>query len=185
MTRLVLSLMATTLLLALFRATDVAGRGLEGQAVAIPRFEQVAPGLYRGGQPTPAGFEFLKWRGIRTVINLREELDERAPVEKLGFKYVHIPLDAWDPVSDRAIKAFFAVVNAPANQPVFVHCQRGSDRTGVMIGFYRIAIQSWTAERAYQEARALGMRWWYGGLKRQLYDFAERPRLASELPTAK
>jgi len=77
-------------------------------------------------------------------------------VEKLGFEYVHIPLDAWDPVSDQALKTFFTVMNTPAYQPVFVHCKRGSDRTGVMIGFYRIAIQG-CADRAYREARALGM----------------------------
>jgi protein tyrosine phosphatase (PTP) superfamily phosphohydrolase (DUF442 family) len=173
MTRLVSTLTGVTLALALFYATDVISKGPEGQAGAIPRFEQVAPGLYRGGQPTPAGFEFLKWRGIRTVINLREELDEREQVEKLGFKYVYIPLDAWDPVSDQALKTFLTVVNTAAYQPVFVHCKRGSDRTGVMIGFYRMAMQGWTADRAYAEARALGMRWWHRGLERQLHDFAD------------
>jgi len=172
MTRLVSPLAAATLLLALFCATDVVSEGLEGQAAAIPRFEQVAPGLYRGGQSTPAGFEFLKWKDIRTVINLRQELDERAQVEKLGFKFVHIPLNGWDPVSDQALKRFFTVVNTPAYQPVFVHCKHGSVRTGVMIGFYRIAIQGWTADRAYREARALGLSWWHRGLRRQLYDFA-------------
>lgn len=141
---------------------------------AIRRFEQVAPGLYRGGQPTATGFGFLKWRGIRTIINLRVELDERARVEAWGFKYVYIPLDAGDPIPERAIKTFFSTVNDPANQPVFVHCQRGSDRTGVMVGLFRIAMQGWDAERAYEEARGLGMRWWRRGLKRQLYEFAAK-----------
>ena len=144
------------------------------RAAAIRRFEQVAPGLYRGGQPTAAGFGFLKWRGIRTVINLREELDERALVEALGFKYIYMPLDAGDPVTDQAIRTFFTTINDPANQPVFVHCQRGSDRTGIMVGFFRIAMQGWDPERAYREARLMGMRWWYRGLKRQLYEFAEK-----------
>lgn len=142
---------------------------------AIPRFQHVAPGLFRGGQPTPEGFGFLKWRGIKTVINLRQEHDERELVEKLGMKYVYIPLDAWDPVANQAVKEFFSVVNDPESQPVFVHCRRGSDRTGLMVGLYRIAFEGWDGPRAYKEARALGMRWWYRGLKRQLYDFAARP----------
>jgi protein tyrosine/serine phosphatase len=145
----------------------------------------VVPGLYRGGQPTPAGFRFLKWRGIKTVINLREEHDQRELVEKLGMKYVHIPLNAWDPVSDDAIRTFFRAVNDPANQPVFVHCQRGTDRTGVMVGFYRIAFEGWDGPRAYKEARAIGMRWWYRGLKKQLLGFAERRAMARDLLVGK
>jgi tyrosine-protein phosphatase SIW14 len=144
-------------------------------APAIPRFQRVAPGLFRGGQPTPEGFGFLQWRGIKTVVNLREEYDEKELVEKLGMKYVYIPLDAWDPVPDQAVKEFFRVVNDPESQPVFVHCRRGSDRTGIMVGFYRIVFDGWDGRRAYKEARALGMRWWYRGLKKQLYDFAARP----------
>ena len=50
----------------------------------LPRFHEVAPGLYRGGQPTRAGFEHLKERGVKTVINLRDERDERKLVEELG-----------------------------------------------------------------------------------------------------
>lgn len=179
MNRGVLSLTAATLLMALSCATQAGSHGPERLTVLIPRFEQVAPGLFRGGQPTPAGFELLRARGIRTVINLRQELDEKAQVEKLGFEYVHIPLNGWDRVSDQALKRFFAVVNTPACQPVFVHCKYGSDRTGVMIGLYRIANQGWTADRAYGEARALGMGWRHREFKRQLYDFASQRGLAS------
>jgi tyrosine-protein phosphatase SIW14 len=166
------------LVLALSVLTVAGGRllsaGREQPAPSIPQFQQVTPELFRGGQPAPEGFGFLKWRGIRTVINLREEHDERELVEKLGMNYVYIPLDAWDRVPDQAIKRFFNVVNDPASQPVFVHCRRGADRTGFMIGLYRIAEQGWSARQAYGEARALGLRWWYRGLKHQLYDFAER-----------
>lgn len=139
---------------------------------AIPRFQQVAPNLYRGGQPDPAGFEFLKQKGVKTIINLRREYDEKELVEKLGMKYVGIPLDARETISDQAIKQFFSIVSDPAHQPVFVHCRRGADRTGVMVGFYRIAYRGWDGPKAYDEAREVGMRWWYRGLKRQLYEFA-------------
>jgi tyrosine-protein phosphatase SIW14 len=167
------------LVLALSVLTVAGGRllsaGREQPAPSIPQFQQVTPELFRGGQPAPEGFGFLKWRGIKTVVNLREEYDEKELVEKLGMKYVYIPLDAWDPVPDQAVKEFFRVVNDPESQPVFVHCRRGSDRTGIMVGFYRIVFDGWDGRRAYKEARALGMRWWYRGLKKQLYDFAARP----------
>ena len=60
----------------------------------IPRFAILDDGLYRGGQPTEKGFEFLKQKGIRTVINLRaEDNSEVRTVERLGMHYFHIPVD--------------------------------------------------------------------------------------------
>jgi tyrosine-protein phosphatase SIW14 len=162
--------------LAAFGFSGIAGvcADIPRQEKALPRFHEVAPGLYRGGQPKREGFDLLKQRGVKTIINLREERDERELVEGLGLKYVYIPLDARDQVSTDDITTFLATVSDPAHQPVFVHCRRGADRTGFMIGLYRIARQGWTAEQAYDEARAIGMRWWYRGLKRQLYEFAAK-----------
>ena len=140
----------------------------------LPRFYQVAPGVYRGGQPKDGGFELLKQRGVKTIINLRDEHDERERVEALGFHYVYLPMDARDEISAGTIQTFLDTVSDPARQPVFIHCQRGADRTGFMVGLYRIAKQGWSAEKAYDEARDIGMRWWYRGLKRQIFEFAEK-----------
>ena len=48
-----------------------------------------------------------------------------------------------------------------------------------MVGLYRIAFQGWDGKRAYEEARAMGMRWWYRDLKKQLHEFAAK-RSASQ-----
>jgi tyrosine-protein phosphatase SIW14 len=143
----------------------------------IPRFQMLADGIYRGGQPDLKGFEFLKQQGIRTIINLREDNHgEKAIVEKLGMKSVHIPVTVTPfapgskiPLS--AIAKYFEVLNNPENYPIFFHCRRGADRTGAMAGFYRIIHQGWEGRKAYSEARDVGMRWWYPGLKGQLQDF--------------
>jgi protein-tyrosine phosphatase len=55
---------------------------------------------------------------------------------------------------------------------VFVHCKRGADRTGAVVGLYRVLRQDWSVDRAYDEARAIGMRWWYSGVKKQLEGLA-------------
>jgi len=156
------------------------GEGSSVPAPGIPRFQAVTESLFRGGQPTDTGFRFLKQKGIKTVVNLREENDERELVERLGMKYIHIPSKAWDPFPEQAIQTFFQVLNDPSNRPVFVHCGRGADRTGAMVGLFRIAFQGWDGKRAYQEARAMGMRWWYRDLKKQLYEFAEKPFAGQE-----
>lgn len=150
----------------------------------IPRFQQVADGLFRGGQPGRQGFSFLKQQGVKTVINLTEGNGEERIVRSLGMNYVHIPLTVlpWTKIPDAEIRQFFDVVDKPSNFPVFVHCHRGADRTGAMVGFYRIAVQGWDGSRAINEARDIGMRWWYAGLKQQLYNFKPKSSLGLVIP---
>src|SRR5213083_2578294 len=76
---------------------------------AIPRFQMIASGLYRGGQPEREGFEYLKNSGIKTVINLRTENDEELIVKELGMSYIHIPISIkpWSKVPDAAIDEYF------------------------------------------------------------------------------
>jgi len=139
----------------------------------VPRFQKVAEGLYRGGQPTREGFEALRRMGIKTIVNLRAEHDEQALVKELGMNHVHIPLNSADRIPEEAIQTFLRVLADRGDQPVFVHCMRGADRTGVMVGLYRIAYEGWSADKAYEEARDLGMRWWHRELRHQLYEFSE------------
>jgi protein tyrosine/serine phosphatase len=141
----------------------------------IPRFSMLAEGLYRGGQPTEKGFQFLKEKGIKTVINLRaEDSREGKIVEKLGMHYVKIPVNEarpWSKLPAGAIGKYFELINNPTNYPIFFHCRRGADRTGTFAALYRIAVHRWTPKKAYDEAREIGMRWYFRGFKDQIYDF--------------
>ena len=141
----------------------------------IPRFATLADGLYRGGQPTEKGFQFLREKGVKTIINLRaEDKSEAALVESMGMKYIGIPVEEvrpWSQIPNSAIAKYFELVNNPANYPIFFHCRRGADRTGAFAALYRIVRQQWNAQKAYQEARDIGMRWFYAGLKAQIMNF--------------
>jgi protein tyrosine/serine phosphatase len=173
--------------LVLFSALMTAGPLSEGPGEGdIPRFGTLADGLYRGGQPTTKGFQLLKQKGIKTIVNLRAEDNSEAPiVENLGMNYIHIPVDQvrpWSKLPEAAIAKYFELVNNPANYPMFFHCRRGADRTGAFAAMYRMALQQWDAERAYREARDIGMRWYFGGLKSQIYGF--KPMAVAELQPA-
>ncbi len=161
-------------LVALFRAVLAQSTREISKSQAILRFDRVAEGFYRGGQPHRQGFEYLKQLGVKTVINLRAENQEAEEVKSLGLHYVHIPMSAWEHVPESKIQMFFQVLRDRDSYPVFVHCERGADRTGFMVGLYRIAFEGWSGDRAYEEARAHGMYPWYLGLKHQLYGFADR-----------
>jgi len=152
----------------------------------IPRFGILAEGLYRGGQPTERGFRLLREKGVKTVINLRAEDNSEQPiVEKLGMKYIRIPvaeIRPWSQIPADAIAKYFELVNNRENYPIFFHCRRGADRTGVLAALYRMALQGWGASKAYDEARDIGMRWYFAGLKAQINDF--HPPAPTELQPA-
>ena len=164
-----------TILLMLLPALLAAGPLSElPKGIEIPRFQMITEGLFRGGQPDEKGFAFLKERGIKTVINLRQENDEAAIVKKLGMNYIQIAVEdprPWSKISDTAIAKYFEVLNDPANYPIFFHCRRGADRTGAMAAFYRIVNQGWNSKKAYSEARDIGLRWWHKGIKEQVSKF--------------
>ena len=137
------------------------------QSVAnIVRFAQVDARLFRGGQPELADFAQLRDMGIDTVVSFRVDDDERATVEALGMKFVHLPVSmkpfgVGGPVSRATIDAFFKVVDDPASGEVFVHCRHGKDRTGLFVSLYRVTRQGWDVDDAYREARDIGMSWWH------------------------
>ena len=170
-------------------AAAIAGAG-EPVAPELPikRFLKVSDHLYRGGQPDDDGFRALRDLGIRTVISLREDPDERAVVESLGMAFIHIPVTfdvfGGDLPGD-AVQRFMEVVDNPANGPVFLHCRRGADRTGAFVGLYRMTRQQWSLDRAYREARDVGMRWWYTDVKGELRRWAHRLQETAAAATAR
>lgn len=92
--------------------------------------------LYRGPQPEEKEFEKLKQKGIKTVVNFRDEPKwiewEKSKVEALGMKYVNLPWNIMKPADPKLMDRFFEVLSDPKNQPVFFHCKHGRDRSGVM-----------------------------------------------------
>jgi tyrosine-protein phosphatase SIW14 len=83
------------------------------------------------------------------------------------MKFYAIRMTASHPPSENDIHQFLEIVNDPANQPVFVHCEDGHIRTGVMTAIYRINHEGWTADQAYTEMKKYHFHcFWHHGLKR-------------------
>jgi tyrosine-protein phosphatase SIW14 len=127
----------------------------------IPRFGEVTPSLYRGGQPTHEGFRHLAKMGIDIVVDLRGSRDsERRVVTKLGMRYVPLHWQCYSP-RDENFAQFLTLLRENPGKKVFVHCRVGDDRTGMDIAAYRIAEQGWTAEEARKEMEAYGVNWFH------------------------
>ena len=149
--------------------------GQNSKGKELPNFHRVNQDLYRGGQPSEDGLKHLRELGIKTVINLRDD-DERADTEGAaalgaGLRYFNLPLASFHRPSDHEVAEILSVINEPDNQPVFLHCKRGSDRTGIIVAVYRIDHDGWTGSQAKDEAKRFGLGFWQVRLKDYLDDY--------------
>lgn len=149
--------------------------------VDIPNFYQVDERLYRGGQPKPQGFQKLKSLGIKTVISLRGDdkktYEEKEALKALGIEFYNLPMSVYAHPSDKLILSFLETVLNKNNQPVFLHCESGRDRTGAIVAVYRVVVSGLTIKQAYKEAKNLGF-WPYRGeaeLKNFIHQLKDKP----------
>jgi protein tyrosine/serine phosphatase len=130
----------------------------------LPNFHEVYPYLYRGGEPTEAGMSQLKTKGVGTIIDLRakteQEIAEAKIAKQLGFKYINLPMTSEAPTPAQINKVLSSIedakkkhMNGDTHSAVFVHCAHGSDRTGCMIGIWRVSRDGWDYPTAYKEMR--------------------------------
>lgn len=134
----------------------------------VPNFAVVAPGIYRGAAPNDVGLARIKALGVKTVIDLRIEKkgqkEEEAAAKALGLNRVRIPMGAEAPTK-KQVDQFLALLDKASTEPVFVHCQHGADRTGAMIGIYRVTRQGWNFDKTWQEMRKYGFKTFLTALK--------------------
>ncbi|WP_150050861.1 fused DSP-PTPase phosphatase/NAD kinase-like protein [Methylomonas rhizoryzae] len=115
--------------------------------------------IYRGGQPNPNGFKYLKEKNINTIIKLNSEQlgSEKTTTNQLGIKLVLTIIDSSDlyyainnSVYSQINFAMKALMNRK-NWPIYVHCQNGWDRTGLIIALFRVCHDRYSKEDAYNE----------------------------------
>lgn len=137
--------------LVLFRIMNIS------EDIGIPNLAQVEGTILRGGQPTADGFNWLKANGITRIVKLNLEAegsDDQAVA--LGIEVVYCPIDldqqlVFRPKLETVNKAVDAI------QPgTFIHCRHGEDRTGLIVGCYRVDKQGWNKDAALAEMKQRG-----------------------------
>jgi protein tyrosine/serine phosphatase len=127
----------------------------------LPNFHRVSARLFRGGRPTREGMAALEQLGVRTIVDLRDRSGisfvDRTRARAHGIRYHRIPLGKLRGPTPATMARILRILADPESGPVYVHCRRGSDRTGTVIACHRIANEGWTAEEAIAEARERGM----------------------------
>jgi tyrosine-protein phosphatase SIW14 len=149
-----------------------------GSAPGIRNFDEVNEHLYRGGQPTNAGFAYLAKVGVKTIVDLREPGErskaEERTVTALGMHYVNVPMTGLTAPSDAQSAKILGLLEDGSSGPVFVHCWRGADRTGAVIAAYHIDHDNWNNARALQDAKAHGMRFFQIPREHYISEFHRR-----------
>jgi hypothetical protein len=131
----------------------------------VPNFATVAPGIYRGGQPTSEGWNYLRSVGVSNVVKLNtasEGSDDQA--RAMGMWVVDWPITLGQQLGLERISPFtifleIRTLNLEPGKPergLFIHCEHGQDRTGLFVACYRVTVQGWTKAAAEKEMLALG-----------------------------
>jgi protein tyrosine/serine phosphatase len=154
--------------------------------IDIENFGKVNDHFYRGAQPEGRNYEQLAAFGIKTVVDLREDAreDARSATERAGMRYVNLPMKEKSYPQPDVATRFLTIVNDEANWPVFVHCAGGKHRTGVMTAIYRMSIDGWDVDQAYQEMKQYHFytSWGHGCYKDYVYDYYRNLLAQSQMP---
>jgi tyrosine-protein phosphatase SIW14 len=143
----------------------------------IEGVKQVAPDLYRGAYPDASVLTALKNAGVTTIVCLCNEKKlvarESSEASQMGLKLVCIPLSPFHRPADSDIKQFLNITKQKAQNPVYVHCRHGEDRTGAMVGLYRVMENGWSADAAYREMLSDGFHPFFFNLSRAVFEYAQ------------
>jgi protein tyrosine/serine phosphatase len=144
----------------------------------LPNFHKVSDTLYRGAQPLAGAAGKLAELGVKTIVNLRGEAEltpqEQKEAETAGLRYFSVPMPGLSAPTDYEVARVMAIIDNPENQPVFIHCKRGSDRTGTIAAVYRISHDGWNGDRALSEAKSYGLSWAEFGMKSYIADYYKK-----------
>jgi hypothetical protein len=139
----------------------------------VPNLAKVDTGVWRSGQITTAD----GWQYVREVthakrlhvikLNYENEGSDELAVH-LGIDVYHLPIqpqgdqDVWDnalavfkgPDMNMVDLAISLLRTATPDDVWLVHCTHGQDRTGFVIGVYRVLVDKWSTDHAYDEMLA-------------------------------
>ena len=128
--------------------------------VTTPPIELVSPGIWRGPRPTQATLGQLKSMGVHTILDLEDTQSavntERGWVAGLKMAFISEPMSGFWTPNDKEVNQIEAIMADQSRRPIFVHCEHGQDRTGLIVGLYRVFTEKKSPAAAYKEMLAKG-----------------------------
>lgn len=140
---------------------------------------KVSENLYRG----PAVDIATLPSDIKVVINLQTDLPElwfgdvNKELRSCVFRQMFFYDFEVSPFRKMWPEDLMLVVSMMKQQAdgykTYIHCRHGRERTGLVCAAYRILVDKWSVDKAYQEMIDLGCRWpWRWFYKKYLKEIA-------------
>lgn len=94
----------------------------------------------RFGDPR-SDLDELRGLGIGAVVSLTEEPLDPVALRDAGFRFMHLPIQDFEPPRAEQIDAFVAFVDSclEEDRAVVTHCAAGYGRTGTMLACYLVS----------------------------------------------
>ena len=145
--------LAPTSLLAKNALTAQGRHRVEG----VTNFGKVTEHYLRGGELTTRGIENLAALGVRKIIDLRDDAEPEIAelCKRLGITYFNFPLSQYETPDNATIDSILQHLN-DAGTKTYVHCSGGKHRAGTIGALYRMRVQGWSPERAWNEQQSYG-----------------------------
>lgn len=155
------SLILAALLVA-FAAMPAGAQVTKPTVAGAMNFARLETTVACGGATTPEAVPAIKEMGFKSIINLRLPTEnganidaEAAAAKKAGINFYNIPFAGQSP-DPKVADQFLDTITAKGNEPAYIHCAAGN-RAGAMWMIKRLVVDKWDADRAFQEATALGL----------------------------
>ena len=124
-------------------------------------FAEPRPGLHTGAQPTSQDLAEFSRQGVRTVIDLRTDgedrgFDETTEVERLGMRYVRLPIGGADDLTAENATALKTALDQ-SGDGVLLHCASGN-RVGALLALMAAQHESATPAEALDFGKRAGLK---------------------------
>jgi hypothetical protein len=151
----------------------------------VPNLAQVDPNIYRSGEPNEEGWHYIQQlaagKKIHVIkLNFIGEGSDAVAMD-LGMDVVYVPIqpegdqDVWDDLAstfkspdeanvNHALTVMSGCLVHPDTDFCVVHCTHGQDRTGYLVGRFRVEHDGWSKSKAYSEMRAHNFHWELHGI---------------------
>jgi uncharacterized protein (TIGR01244 family) len=83
--------------------------------------------------------------------------DEKAHVERLGMKYIHVPIASLDALTDEVFAQLRELLKDKSRRPMLVHCATAG-RVGAVWIVHRVLEDGLSVDAAVEEAKTVGLR---------------------------
>lgn len=119
----------------------------------VPNVAWVEPGLMRGGQPGAEGWAWLRSLGITNIIKLNTGKPDAVAKD---MTVLWLPMTVVDQNIGKPLACYVDFAAESIKPGTFVHCDHGQDRTGLVVGAYRVRVEHWSKDQAWAEMKQHG-----------------------------